>query len=145
MADILGHMYQHNTDYTVSISASSTDYIVDNMTCGVKRGIGFQNGQEFKVITPGIYFVFWHLAFTAGAANQEIEGGIAVNGTRDDSTTGHRTISTGTDSGSMSGVGMLILAANALIQLVVRNNTSTNDVIVGHCQITAKLETTKVG
>jgi hypothetical protein len=145
MAEILGHMFQFDTHYTIAIAATDTDYIIDNMTCGMTRGMIFQNGQEFKIVTPGIYQVSWQLSFTASSANQDIESGIGLNGDLVTGTSAHSKITTATDTKSVSGVGCLICAANDLIQLVTHNETSTADVIVEHCHVMILLETQRVG
>ena len=145
MSEILGHMYQDDTATNIAVAATDTDYIVTGMSCNIKRGMVFQNGKEFKIVTPGIYRVSWQTSFTSENANQDIEGAIGIGGTRVASTSSHRKIATGTDTGNMSGQGILILAVDNLVQLVVRNETSTGDIIIQHTQLTISLETEKVG
>lgn len=133
--DALGHMYQHDTGTTVTISTIAVPVIVGGFSGGQTNYVTFQNSQELKIIRPGRYKVEWQCSFTAGASNQEIEGAIGINGTFQTSSTGHRKIGTGTDTGSMSGTTILNLSKDDLVQLMLLNETSTNNLGVEHAQV----------
>jgi hypothetical protein len=125
-----GEAYQDDTGYTLNNS----------------RGMSFQNSQEFVIPTKGEYDIEYQVSMLmAGGSNQELEFGIAVNGVRQPSTTCHRKIGTASDTGSASGMGELILDEGDLLQLVVRNETSTNNVIIEHGQLRLRRTSIKVG
>ena len=141
-----GHMYQDDAATVVTISGMSTDVIVDGYSLRSTRNMGWQNTQEYVITKAGEYDIEWSLSFQMVAgANQEIEAAIGVNGTRDPAASSHRKIGTATDTGSMSGLDTVILAVGDLVQLMVRNETSTNNVIVEHSQVRIKKTETKVG
>ncbi|MCK5019032.1 MAG: hypothetical protein KAS32_18370, partial [Candidatus Peribacteraceae bacterium] len=134
-----GAMYQHDVGTVVTIPGANTDVIVDGFTTGLVSDMTFQNTQELKIATAGIYRTSWQLSFTTATQNREIEGGIAVNGVVDVSTTAHRKIGTASDTGSMSGVGTLSLAVDDLVQLMVRNETDGANVNAEHANVTVDL------
>lgn len=131
-----GHMGQDDTSTVITISVANTDVIVDGMIGGLTtNGMVFQNAQEFKAVQSGTYQVCWQLSFTSVSANQEIEGVIHVNSARQALTSSHRRISTATDTGSMSGCGLVDLAIDDLVSVQVRNETSTANIIIEHANV----------
>ncbi len=130
-----GSMYQDDSGTTITVSATDTDYIVTGMSQGVLKSITFQNSKELKIVTPGDYQVVWSLSYTTASGNQEIEGAVGVNGVRDASTSAHKKITTGTDTVSIGGTGILSLGVNDLVQIVVRNETATVNIGVQHANL----------
>lgn len=141
-----GHAYQDDTGTVVTIDEKDVDVVVDGWTLHNSRGISFQNGQEFLIATAGEYDLEYQVSMAmAGGANQELEFCIAITSTREVSTTTHRRVTTNTDTGSASGLGELILHKGDLVQLAVRNESSTNNVIIEHGQLRLRKTNIKVG
>lgn len=135
---IFGSMYNHDTSTTVTMGAAGTAVrIPSGFTVGQTHNVTFQNAREFLVTVAGMYKIDWSISFTmASGASQEIEGAVMLNNALNVQATAHRLIGTGTDTGAMSGVCILDLAANDVIALGVINESSTNDVVIEHANCT---------
>jgi hypothetical protein len=130
-----GSMYQDDTGTTITVSSASVDYIVTGMSEGILNGTTFQNGKELKITREGIYQVVWSVSYTTAGANQEIEGAVGVNGTRNPQTSAHKKITTATDTVSIGGTGLLLLIVDDLVQILLRNETSTTNISIEHANL----------
>lgn len=130
-----GSMYQDDVATVITVSATNTDYIVTGMSQGVLNGMTLDNGRELTIVTPGVYKVDWSISIRCASANQEIEGAVGVNGTREPATSAHVKILTGSDDINMGGTGLLELSGSDLVQIVVRNETSTANITVDHANL----------
>jgi len=132
--------FWHNSTETITITDASTptEVRIPYSTIGVHNitAVGGPN-VDMQVTYAGFYIVTWSISFTTQNANQEIEGGIMVNGAAVGSGQGHRRIGTATDTGSMSGSGLVDLSANDQISLFVENQSGTSNVIVEHVNFNA--------
>lgn len=140
---IYGEMYQDDTDTLVTIETQNVDVSVEGFSAGINNGFTFQNGRELLVTVSGTYDVDWSLSFKldGGGGSQQIEGAIGIDGVRQANTGAHRTVATITDTGDMGSPGHITVSAGDTIQLLVRNESSTNNVVVGH----ANISLTRVG
>jgi hypothetical protein len=131
-----GSMYNHDVPTTVTITIVSTPtQVPSGYSEGSVNNMVFQNSREIKALSDGYYFITWSIAFTAASANQEIEGSIMVNGVVNNQFSSHRKISTGTDTGSMGGNGIISLNKGDLVSACVTNETSTANVVVEHSNL----------
>ncbi len=148
-----GHMYIDGAQtIIVALTANTPAEVKDDGTTSVDDGwlagdlnlITFPTGgteHHITITKPGIYHITWNLSFkmVTGAANTEVHGGLAVNGTAlRDRCEAQRTISNNTDTGNMAGSCMIDLP-NGTEQLSVwiENSTNNNDADVQHGSLTA--------
>ena len=132
-----GSMYNHDTSTTVTIGATDTPVRVPGgFTQGQANLMTFQNSREIAVSLTGIYKIVWQISFTmAAGANQEIEGFVMINNVINIQATGHERVTTATDTGSVSGNCELDLAAGDVVALGMLNETSTNNIVVEHANL----------
>lgn len=136
-----GSMFAHDASIAVTIgSIGVAVQVPGTFTVGQTNLATFQNTNEIAVTNAGRYLITWQMSFTAGASNQEIEGSVMVDTGAGDvfntQASAHRKISTGTDTGSMSGTCILDLAAGDVVSLGIINETSTNTVTIEHGNLT---------
>lgn len=131
-----GSMYNHDTATVVTPDVAGTPkQIPSGFTEGEVLDIIFGANRELTVAKAGRYKIDWSISFTAGAANQEVEGDVMIDGTASAKITAHRKITTASDTGAMGATGILELAASAVISLSVNNETSTNTITVEHANM----------
>ncbi len=132
-----GSMYNHDTPTTVTISSSNTAVrIPSGFTAGQTKNVTFANARELVVLKAGRYLIAWQISFQAAAgSNMDIEGFIMIDNVMNTQASAHRKIGTGTDTGSMSGVCILNLAANQVVSLGVLNETDTNNIVIEHANL----------
>lgn len=132
-----GSMYNHDGGTTVNIIALSTPtQVPSGFLQGEVNLATFGNAREITVTKAGQYKTPWQISFTTATANQEIEGGVMVDGVADLTITAHRRIGTATDTGSMGATGILDLDAGAVVSLWVMNeSSSTVDVNIEHANL----------
>jgi len=133
-----GHMYMDG-DFTTTIGDASQTEVDTGLVTGNVHMITFPDDHYLTVPVDGHYVVSWNMSFNlANAAGQpEIHGGIMVNGTgMDEDGEGHRSILTANDVGSMGSNTILDLSANDQVSIFVQNQTNTQDIIVGHLNVT---------
>ncbi len=132
-----GAMGQENIPTTVTIVEIGTAVIVDGMSGGETNLVTFQNAQELKVLKAGRYLITWAVSFNmASGSGQEVEGAIGKGGVAQSIGSAHRKIGSGNDTGSMCGNGLLDLAANDLLTIMVTNDSTTVDVVIAHASLT---------
>jgi hypothetical protein len=131
------HMYQIDSGTTVTIAAANTWVQVDGFSCGVETNLDCDvTSDDITVDKAGDYEVNWSISFSrAAGATIDAEGGIGVNGTVDTSTTSHRTI-TSNSVGSFGAVTVLALAASDTVELMMVNETDTNNFTIDHAHVT---------
>ena len=128
-----GSMYNHDTPTVVTIGVAGTAVrIPSGFLVGQVNATTFDSAREITVTKAGRYLITWSISFTAGAANQEVEGGIMIDNTFNTQATAHRKITTASDTGAMGGTCILDLAVDAVVALGIINETSTNTVTVQH-------------
>ncbi len=130
---VFGHMYT-NATIAVILTDQSTWYELDGATAWIT---GELNGCTFTdpgitVLKAGRYSIRWSLATDFSAtpgSKQEVEYGIMVDGAIQNGGRTHRTLANSTDTGSTCSEAILDLAANAVISLAARNETSAGKTI----------------
>lgn len=141
----LGAMHQHDLGTVVTISATNIPTEIGaGFSAGPSFDVPFQNVKEFKIAKAGLYKASWSVSFsTAGGSNQNIEGGVMVNGSAILRGTAHRFIGTASDIGDIEGNLSLDLAVDDLVSLYVMNETDTQNIVVDHadCVIDMKAGT----
>lgn len=131
-----GSMYCHDAATVITVAATNTDYIVTGMSGGAESGCTFQTGREIKAVYAGKYLVTWSTSVKIGVSGQEVEAAVAINGVRQNNTSAHMTDANANQDSCMGGTGIITLAVNDLVQLVLRNETATNNVTVDHANLT---------
>lgn len=133
---VYGSMFNHDTPTEVTISAMNTPtQIGTGFTAGTNFKTIFQNSREIVLNSAGVFLISWQISFSGALANQEIEGGVMIDGVINTQSTAHRFISTATDTGSMSGSCELDLLNGQIASLAVTNETSTANIIIEHAQM----------
>lgn len=114
----------------VKVPSSFTGSYTNNMT--------FQNASELKVLTAGKYLVNWSMSMhLATGGNRKISGAIMVNTTAAQNTEASQVIAGTLQDIHVSGTGIVSCAVNDVIGLCVENETSADDIIVTHGNMTA--------
>ncbi len=138
-----GHMFTNVTIATTLVN-SGTFYELDGATAWTA---GHLNGCTFTdpgitVLKAGMYEVVWSLStdFSASpGSKQEIEYAIMVDGVVQDEGQAHRTLQNSTDTGNACGVGSVDLAANQVVSLAAKNETSSGKILhVAHGNMSVK-------
>lgn len=134
-------MYQEDIPTTITIGTANVDVIVDGMLQGLLHQFTFASSQ-LTASVAGDYKVDWSISFEmASGTGQQIEAAVFVNTARQGQTSAHRTIGNATDTGCISGTGIIAVAATDTVELRVRNETNTVNIIINH----ANLSLMKVG
>jgi hypothetical protein len=128
-----GSFYNDNNDTTVTISDNNPTEITAGFTGGATNNTTFQSGHNLLITYAGDYKIDWSLSFkTVSGTNQEIEGGVMIDGVKDSCATAHRKIGTGTDVGNMGASCVITLSANEEVSLYVQNNNDTQNIVINH-------------
>jgi len=135
---LFGTMAQHAQSTTVIIVATSTFVdIGSGFTSGDGTGFVFQNSHELKCTEPADYMLNWNVSLQlAQGANNNMLGGISINGGIKVLTTAHGFIAASNDLINVSGTGFLTVAFDDLITISLANISSTNNFTVEHAAIT---------
>lgn len=133
-----GEMYMYNGAISVTVSATNTWYkVASGFSGGVNKNFTFQSSSELKCTKAGTYTVQWSISPEISSANQDTEYAVAVNGTAQTKTAAHLHFqNTNSELCAASG-GILTLAVDDVLSLVLQNNTSTTNVTVQHANLTA--------
>ncbi len=123
-----GFMSQYGLATNIGITLVDTDSKITGMIAGPLRNFTFQNGSELVCTKAGLYTFNWSLSETDGN-NRIFEGGIAIDGIRDDSSVASRKLGNN-DLGSQGGTLQRVLAIGEIVSMVVRNTTDDNDMTV---------------
>ena len=92
-----------------------------------------------KANVAGIFQAVWSISFTvASGTNKEVEGSVMVDNVINTQATGHRKITTASDTGCMGGTCLLDLSAGQVVSLGVLNETDTVNVNVEHANLSLK-------
>ncbi|KKL93823.1 hypothetical protein LCGC14_1870860 [marine sediment metagenome] len=132
-----GSMFNDNTSTTVVISTIGVAVrIPSGFTVGQTNLATFQNAREIAVTKAGVYKIDWSASFNmAGGSGQEIEGAIGIDNIRNSQGTAHRRIGTGNDIGDIAATAILDLAAGAVVSVMMKNLTDTQDIIINHSSV----------
>ncbi len=148
-----GHMYVDGTQaIIVALTLNTPTEIEDDGTTSAEDGwlAGDLNLMTFPtagtehyitITKAGVYHITWNLSFkmVTGAANTQIHAGLAIDSTtfRRNRCEAHRTISTNTDTGNMSGSCMIDLPnGNEELSLWIENTTNSNNAEILHGSLT---------
>lgn len=132
---VYGGMHQQNIPTTITIGSAGVDVIVTGMSAMTANRFIFASSQLTAAVA-GDYITRWSISFhMASASGQQTEGSLYVNTTRQDQTSAHRTIGTGSDTGNMGGGGIVTMAVTDTIEVRVKNNTSTVDIVIDHANM----------
>lgn len=137
METVFGNMYAYQAAITVTVAVADTWYEVTSGLSdgGQSDGVVFQNGYQLKVNYGGKFLVMWTASPTTATANQELMGGIGVNGTVVTASVGESSDSTANASMTTGGNIILDLSAGDLISLFVHNETLATDIVIEHVNI----------
>ncbi len=128
-----GEMYNFNTATAVVIAgANQWTEVGGGFSAGMLNGVTFQNAKELKIVTAGVYAMWWSMSLNALGANDNIEGGIFVNGAIAEHTVSHNHLATANDNATFGSHGFHTLAVDDLVSLAVNNNTDADDIVVEH-------------
>lgn len=131
-----GEMHLHSGSQAVVISASSTwTKVGAGMTGGVQSRILFQNASELAVSEKGVYQAVWGIYLDAAGPNDEIEGGVMVNGAIVTKGTAHVKFTAATTTGGFASSLLMELFPGDVVALAVNNNTDADDVTVEHASL----------
>lgn len=132
-----GSMYADDISETVTVSASGTWYEVNggNMTTGQNNLTSLDSAYRIQVTTAGKYKIDWSMVVETAAAAQYIEGSVCVNATANVQAVNATETATASKQYSIGGTAILSLAANDYVSLCVDNETSTQDVIITHANL----------
>jgi len=135
---VFGNMYAYQAAITVTVAAADTWYeVTSGLTDGGQSdGVVFQNSHELKVNYGGKFLAVWSLSFSTASANQELMGGIGVNGTINTASVGESVDSTANDAMTTSGNIILNLSAGDLVSFFVHNETLSTDIVIEHATLT---------
>lgn len=132
-----GSMYGDNIGETVTVSATDTYYEVPGgLSGGAENQMTFQNSKEIKVLKAGKYLVNYAITTEVGAAGQEIESEVLINGNGQDNTSNHAEAASANKPVSLSGTGILTLAVDDVVGIGLSNHISTQDILVDHVNLT---------
>ncbi len=148
-----GHMYVDGTQsIIVALTLNTPTEVEDDGTTSIEDGwlagdlnlMTFPTGGTEHYITitkAGVYHINWNLSYkmVTGAANTQIHGGLAVDGTPiRDKCEAHRTISNNVDVGNMAGSCIVDLPnGTEELSLWIENTTNSNDADVVHGSLVA--------
>jgi len=135
---VFGSMYATNASITITVAASDTAYeVTSGLTSGGQLdGISFGDSHYLETNYGGKFLIVWSMAIETGTANQDIEGGIMVNGTAIEIGTGHTSSATANKAHTIAGSLIQDLSANDQVSLYVRNQTLATDILVEHANLT---------
>ena len=132
-----GSMYGDDISETVTISSTDTWTEVNggNLTAGQNNLTSLDSSYRIQVTNAGIYKIDWCMVVSTGAAAQYIEGTICVNATASPQAVGATESAVANKQYQIAGTCILDLAASDYISLCVENDTSTQDIIVTHANL----------
>ena len=132
-----GCMHGYNMAEIVGVAATDTWYELTAGLVSVEANLmTFQNNHELKVTKGGRYVVNWSASIQTSAANDEIEGAMAVNNTADTTTAAHVTMVKANAAMCVSGGAVVDLAANDVISVAFLNHSAIRDIDVEHVTVT---------
>jgi len=132
---VFGSMGQDDVPTIITVGFVNTDYIIDGMTTGELKGTIFQNNQELKLNFEGFYFCIWSASISVAVGNKEIEGAIGLNGVRQPLSASHKVLINANEESPIAGCGIVDCQLNDLLQIVVRNETDAQDIIINHANM----------
>jgi len=133
-----GAMTAFDVAFTIVVSASNTwTAIASSLTSGLLYRFNFQNNSELLCGESGVYKIDWNLALDALNANDNIEGGILINGTIQTGFVSHLKFANANSTSAMGAAGIVSLNAGDVVKLAINNNTAANSAVMQHASVTA--------
>jgi len=133
-----GHMFASNVSINVAIAAANTwTAIASGFTSGLLADFTFQSASELKCGNAGIYLINWSLSVNAVGANDNIEGGITINGTIEPSSISHTRFTVVSSNACLGNSLILNLAVNDVLKFSLNNNSDADDIVMQHAGLTA--------
>jgi hypothetical protein len=134
-----GSMYGDDISQAVVVVAANTSYEVGGSLltslCDTNAWT-FQNSKELKCLVQGIYLITWSMTVSCVSASQGISGCVMEDGVANVASTNHGFGESAAAPVSLSGSVIISVAVNGLISLAAANNTSTDDLVVQHANLT---------
>lgn len=131
-----GEMYADNVSQAVAIAAGNTwTNITAGMSAGDSNAFTFQNNSELLCNVAGKYAAQWSLAMDTTGANDDIEGGIGVNGVVQIKTKNHTFVQIPNEEFGLASGGTLTLVVGDVVTLMVNNNTDADDLVLEHANL----------
>ncbi len=130
-----GSMSQMDIPTTITINTINVAEKVTGMSAGPLNVVTFSS-SELTAVNAGDYAITWAVSFSmASGAGIEVEGAIGIDGVVQAEGSGHRTIGTGSDTGSMCGTAIHSLTANQTVIIMVTNESGTVNVVIDHASL----------
>ncbi len=130
-----GSMSQMDIPTTITINTINVAEKVTGMSAGPLNVVTFSS-SELTAVKAGAYAITWAVSFSmASGAGIEVEGAIGIDGVVQAEGSGHRTIGTGSDTGSMCGTAIHSLTANQTVIIMVTNESGTVNVVIDHASL----------
>lgn len=134
-----GAMYS-NTPTVVAVAAANVAY---EITAGVSTGLvhlmTFGGAHYLQADRGGIYEINWSVSVHVANPNEQLEGGIMINGVAQTEGLAHGDTQGATFDIEISGSAILRVSALQQLSLYVENHTAANNITVDHLSFTAKL------
>jgi len=130
-----GELYDHDAANTITVSSSSTYYKIDSLTLG-ENNLVTENSDAFNVGIVGRYLVNYSIScYSVGVVS--LESSVFLNNA-EQTNTNCQVATTGTFYVmNLSGTGILdITDTGHDVELKIKNNTDTNDIVVGEVNFT---------
>jgi len=133
-----GSMYGDEISQAVAVAATDTFYNVAGSLSDGGSTDAFTFGSSYQLTCniAGTYVVNWSMSCNVGAANQGIIGAVGIDGTYQANTTNHNFQTTASSDSSIGGSGILTIAVDEVVTLMVANHTATNNITVEHANVT---------
>lgn len=136
---VSGQMYSNDLVTNIIPVAGQWVEVISGATLNTNSNYFTLSGSNcLKAKFSGRYLINFTITAKDGAgANQEIASCIGVNGTPDVSSFVHNTLVSPNTEGNMGGSTIVSMNAGDGLNLFVTNETSTNDIITSHYQLSA--------
>lgn len=132
-----GEMYANNAGTTITVSVIDTWYpITTGFSGGTNKNITFQNNHELKCNQSGVYSLQYSVSMEASGTNKDTEYAVTINNVVQNNTTAHFHFQTSNSEVCIASGGIITLAANDVVRLVVRNRTSATNLLMEHASLT---------
>ena len=137
-----GNMYVTGNTVAVTGVTTNTWYSLSGATWsgGSTNGVTFSGGTDILIVNTGRsgkYLILGNGRINRQTANALYQIGISVNGSTPSDGFYHNSSTSATEtSSSISVIGMLNLNNNDTVQLVSRNITTTNNILVSESSLT---------
>ncbi len=136
-----GEMYASNVAIVVAVAAVNTKYeVTTGLTTGLANLMTFGGGHYLAPEVSAKYLVNWSMSLDAATANDQVEGGIMVDGVALPNGTAHTTMPGGGASATTVAASAIVdVTALSQLSLYVRNTTAARNITVEHASFTVTL------